>query len=877
MQVPGIDNTPTISTNVPGVQFPMRGAAQAGEMISHAGEGLSRGVEAGAEVYDEVQRAHDISTAALAHTQDSVSESKSREQLVLNSPDGFVHDPFDGNIVTNRDGSQKTIAQQYWEDADIRYQDRQQNMTPRAAAMYRAKMQEVIGSNTMRLQNEGIIKQADSSEQKVQNVKDIYSKDFDRAFVPDVSAYYGGSQNEDGSVKQYPSAQKFFDAVQGTTLLREQLGNVQGKKGLFGAQEIPALKQSDAAELADHWLTSGKQDLIESSGSRAALHQNLKDAASTSVMQIHSMLDIVDGKDPESMRRAQSGLPTINSSLTPDLIHKWKNDLLGMIPAAKEVDKSEYELQKNQLDDFAKGVRSLDQFAGSALLQKTLLAGGGLGLTPAERVKDLSSAFSSAIMASAVTQTTGISSPESKRQAVAQVLQEGQKHWVQLAQMVGEHNTQGFAEAITAEASKQVAAKLQEDEHQMRQDPMKYMAGIKEGPQGPGGSPGYNNKTAHDIQNKLDPNTDPSLFSIFKPMPGGKSVIEAAQATANNGYARMFGAKADVAILQKNQFEDQAKRLVGSNDPRMITNYFSQLENQKGMTASEKEGYILDLVNKGGLPQTYADALNLKTSAEREARWASLQAGPPAMPEGLKDKDVEQYSRQENKSLFSFLDLKYGPNSPEARTARNTYDKSWQDDFKQGVNRGMSEGDAKNYANAQRDKTTGSIGVVGAKHDFFGTGWLHWGSTGPQVPVEFGSNKYTDQQQQNIKDTLLYHQSKENLSKYKFVTPPGALPPNDNAPSDAERIANTASMWRKVGGGWRLQTQELDKENRPTGISQDVQFYGADHKPRYFDVPEKQAIVGPPQGAAKAVAPATVLKNPIDRRIQNEMNRTMGK
>lgn len=852
--VPGLDAAPQISQNVPGVQFPFRQEfGRQGQSLEHVGESIENAASTGGQIYDEIQRQHDISTSTLASAQASVEHAQMREKIQQSSPDGFAYDE-DGAPIKDRMGNQVSIAQKYWEDADVSSQNYQDSLSPRAAAMFRQSMQHTIVDNTEKLQNEGMRLQAQSSEQRITATKDTYSKDFMRSIVPDTSPYYTGPQQEDGSTKQYPSAQKLYDAIAASQLARQQMGPVQGKPGFYGPTEVEALKKGDAEELTDNWLTAAKTDLIESQGSRAKLHQALKDGSSTALGQINSLLDIVEGKDPQSMKRSSTdpALPTVNSSLTPAQIEKWRNDLLGMIPAAKEVDKSEYELQKQQLGDFAHGVKNLDQFTNSALFQKTLHAGAGIGLTDADRVKDLSSAFSTAVVASAMSATESINSPEAKRQAATANLQDAMKRWPQVAQMLGEKNTEGFGEAIMAQASKEVAAKLQEDERKMREDPVKYMQSMREGPQGPGGTPQYRNGMSHAIENRLDPSVDPSLFSIFKPMSNGKSVITNAQVTANNGYSRMFGSKADVSILSKEQFQDQAKRIVNSNDPRLITSYFKQLD-ATPLSAEHKEAFIQDLVHKGGLPQTYADALNLKTPAEREARWASLQAGAPAMPDGMSERTVQQYSYDNNKSLYSFLDRKYGPNSPEARTARNTYDKSWQDDFKQAVGRGMGESDAQSYANGQRDKTTGSIGIVGAQHNFFG--W-HWGSVGAQVPVEFGSNNYTPDQQQRIRDTLLFAQSKESLSKFKFVPPPGALPKNDNAPSDAENIANKASLWRRIGGGWRLQYQEVDKNNLPTGISQDVQFYGHDGKPRYYDVPDRTALAGPPAGAPASVPPS---------------------
>jgi hypothetical protein len=855
-QVPGLDGaTPQLSQNVPGVQFPFRQEfGREGAAYEHLGESIEGAAHTGAEIYDEIQRQHDISTSSLAFTQATVRHAQMRDDIAMSSPDGLVHDPDNNEVLQNPDGSQKTIAQQYWDHADKDYQDTQQGMTPRAAAMFRQVMQKDISENTQKLQNEGMRLQAQNSDQKLQQIKDTYSKDFDRSFVPSANPYYTGSM-QDGTTREYPSAQKFFDAIQNTQLTRQQMGPIQGKNGLYGPSEVEALKKGDGQELANNWLTSAKQDLMEINGSRAALHNQLKDASSTSSMQIRSLMDIVNGRDPESMRRAGRKLPTINSALSPDQIHHWNEALLGMIPAAKSVDKSEYELQKNQLTESAKSAQSLDQFFGSPLFQKTTLMGSGIGLTDAERVKDLAPIVSQAVTSVALSSVGGISSTDAKRQAATAVLKDAEKRWPQLAGMIGEKNTDGFGQAITSEANKQVAAKLQEDASQMKSDPMKYMAGIKEGPQGPGGTPAYKSPMAHAIEERLDPRKDPSIFSIFKPMSGGKSVMESAQATANNGYARMFNSKSDVSILQEDQFKDQASRLKNANDPHLITSYFNQL-NQQRLTPAEKENYINDLVHKGGLPQTYVDALNLTTPTEREAVWAKLLSKPAELPEGLSQKQLDQSFSEHNKALAAYEDRKYGPNSSFSRTMMDTYRHSWQEDVKQAMHRGMQETDAYAYADDQRDKTTGAIGTVGAQHDFFGTGLIHWGTVGPQVPVEYGSNKFNDAQKQKINDSLLYAQSKDTLKNYHIAPAPGQLPLNDNAPTDASRVASTASFWRRVGHAWRLQTMEMDSNNRPTGNSQDVWVYGKDTQAHPYEVSEDSALAGPPADFKQHAVPS---------------------
>lgn len=848
--VPGLDsNTPQFSESVPGVQFPFRQEfGKEGAGFQHLGENIQRGAGEAAGIYDEVQRQHDISTSSKSYTDATVAHSQQLQQLKLTSPDGFVHDPDTGEIIKNSDGGQRTIAHEYWDWADQDYQARQRDMSPRAAAMFRSQMQGEIGGNTRVLQNASLKLQAESADQSVETNMTTLARANDTNPWDNNHPYYPEKQ-ADGSVLLRGNTDKINDQLRLLKLQTMQQGPTKDatgelKAGVYNPIQVNALAAQRLSTHAESWTQSTLTDILENDGPR-----NKKNHISTTALQqIYGLRDIVEGKDAQSQRAEAQGLPTVHSSLTADQIDKWRAKLDAIRPEAMDVDKSEYRTTLKLLNDSAHNVTNVKQFVASPLFQHALHSGGALELTPEERTGDLVESFSQAAMSSAVSKTNSLSSIGTKQALVNRELESAKGLFPQLAQTLGVKDTQGFGDAIVAKTKAAINQKLNEEDRQFRSDPMGFAASFRPGPQGAGGAGDSRNPTARAVEDRL--NQDPSLFAVFKPLVGGKSVFEASQAAAENVYSRGFGPKADVSAFQKGQFEDQKNRLLGTRDPQQIESYFQQL-NKQNVSPVQKEAYLQQLVKVGGLPQPYIDVLQLKTAPERAARWSSLLAGSTPMQDwakhqnGESEKTVFQLSQKNNADLYSFIDRKFGPNSPEATTAKNNYDQSWQADYANARKRNMDRTDAQAWANEQRDKTKSNVGVVGAQHDFLGI--FHWGTAGTQVPVEYGRTDLGDAQKKTIQGNLLRFQSEGELSKYKFVPVPGASAHNPNAPTDAKWVADHAFLWERIPGGYRLRVQEMSKGGSPTGSSQRVQVLGKDGKPHYYDVQDRDALAS--QGA----------------------------
>ena len=127
------------------------------------------------------------------------------------------------------------------------------------------------------------------------------------------------------------------------------------------------------------------------------------------------------------------------------------------------------------------------------------------------------------------------------------------------------------------------------------------------------------------------------------------------------------------------------------------------------------------------MPQTYIDALNLKTPAERAARWSNLMAGSTPMqawakkqPEVSRPKHSPSFRRPEtSKDLYAIVDRRFGQNSPPSHRGEKLLRPVLAGvRLRQRAHEGHGTARrAIEQANQMRRKTTGSAGIVGAQHN----------------------------------------------------------------------------------------------------------------------------------------------------------------
>jgi hypothetical protein len=456
--VPGLDSTPQLSENVPGVQFPFRQEfGKVGEALQGVGESIAHtGAKVG-EIYDEVQRQHDISTSSKNYVDAGIAHAQQLQNLKLTSPDGFIHDQNTGEVIQNSDGSQRTISQEYWDYADKDYQDRQDTMSPRAAAMFRQQMQPEIGQNTKIMQNTQMQLQHDDSLNSLKQNQTTLARDNDRTPYPDQNAYYQQA-NADGSMNLRPSTDKISDQLRTLQVQIAQKGPVNNAPGAFTPGEVHNLTTSTLSEHSDSWMRSAVTDVLENDTPRDKKNK----ISTTAVQQVLNLRDIVEGKDPQSQQALQKNMPTVNSTLNAAQIDKWRDQLNGMLDGAKKIDRSDYDFQLQQMKDFSKSGKldTPDKLFGSPQFQYLVHAADPLGLTPEEQLKNFSDIFTNAAGSSYGGASFDLSSDASKRTQIMNKIDAYAKAWPQYGQMLGAKFTGTMADALKSEVTKGALSKL---------------------------------------------------------------------------------------------------------------------------------------------------------------------------------------------------------------------------------------------------------------------------------------------------------------------------------------------------------------------------------------------------------------------------------
>ena len=925
-QVPKSEGEPQFQTGgLPGIQYPYRGEfGRMGASVEKLSQGIDKASMTISEISSEVQRQHDIATSSIGHAQGVLDEADEVEKAKLSSPDGLVHDPITGE-TQDYNGHPMTIADQYAQNADQRYQAWQIGKTPGAKEMFAAKMQPQLTNNTLILRNYGLSLQAEFAKNAGSVVADTVGRDFHTKFVPDEMPYYsgpatpsklegpvgsggpedqtgvndlvgkqgapaqgtGGPQDLSGGTKQWPSQQKFLAGLARIQQTVQQLGPVQGKLGSMGQPEVDVQKKILTARTTWEWFMSGMDDLTNAQGSRQALHQQAKDASSTAFMQLHSMSDIVNGKDPESMANQAAGRPSWNSSATPEQIIKANQIIQERIPATREVDKAEYNMLIGQNLMNAHNVKDLDAFEHSGLLQRQIMAGNALGIPPAEQVEKMAPILAAMYHSKMENDLGRISSTAQQTAYMGRMMQDLKIRTPRIYAAMGYTNSAEMGQALGNKVLPEFANKIAANDAAIKKDPMGYAGGYVPGVVNSQGMPETRNPVRRGLEDRLAQSQ--SAMELFKPAsPGSNSTVwETLQKNANLDGGTML-VHGTAPNLSNAAFENQAKLVKNLKDPAMISEYFKALGNQRGSDA-EKENFQTALVEQGKLPQTYLDVLNLETPAEREASWARLGAGAAPIPAGFNDPKGTQLNADavsHSEAIARFLNVKYGVNATIARRTLQVYQNSWKESVKQAgaPGRDMSYADAMDFADHEREVTTGDVGNVGARAHFPVIGF-DIGSSGPQVPLEFGRPTrpgpptFSDEEKKNIQDMLLYAQT-DGLKLMKIAPVPGALPANPNAnPSTSgedfagvkpsgnlatdkaaadkaaairgqrEFYASRPAIWKRADGGYRIFVNETNDTGRLTGRNVPMQVVGTDGKNHYVDVTEAAALAGRPKTA----------------------------
>lgn len=840
--VPGVldNNVPQFSSQVPGMSLPNRREfGQEGQALEGLGEGVQHAARAGAEIYDEIQRQSDISTASKSYVASGVSHAQKLQELKLTSPDGFVRDPDTNEIVKNANGSQRTIGQEYWDWADNDYLSKQRDMTPRAAAMFRQHMQVEIGNNTRTLQNDQLVLQRHASDGDVKQSMATLGRDNDRSPYPDQNPYYQ-DQREDGSINLRGNTDKINDQLRTLKLWTTQQGPADGKVGMYNPAQVQELTAKRLSEHSDSWVRSAVTDILENDTPRD--HKNR--VSTTAVQQVHNLRDVIEGKDPQSMRSQAKGLPTVNSTLTSEQADKWRSQLNSMLDGAKKIDKSDYELHLQQMKDATRNgqYQNFDSLVRSPEFNYLMHAAQPLGMTPEQQVKDMSDIFGNAAKTAGHAGVSDLTSDATKRDQISKNLDSFEKGFPQYASMLGVNFTGDMGKAVLGEAKKTAYSQLEEENRQFKDDPAKFAAGL---------ASGANNQprslTMKGVEDKLY--SDPSIFAPMKPMANGKPVITSAIREMKKIGSMGFGQGYEPNYLSKEAYEGWAGKIERSGNPEQVESMFQQLQK----TAGQDSATVMDqLVKVGKLDPRYQTAQNLPTSQARIAAYSDIMSKGAAIEAYTKSEggetagEVWKKAQKENQDLIDYNNRRFGADSPESSKAIRTLNQTWASKYSAAMGvKGTTQSDAAKAANEAVRAQISPIANVQAQHNWFG--W-HWGGTGPASRVQFSRPDLAPDQQQTIQQNLLKAQSAEELAKYSLAPAPVSQGAYDfNKKLDAKWVAEHPFIWypavNKNGEKvYRMQYQGMNADGSPNGTGYDVKTLGFGGHPVPYEVKESDAL-----------------------------------
>jgi hypothetical protein len=306
--VPNVQfETPQTNLNVPGVQAPFtREFGKIGGAAEEAGAQIENSTQQLSEKLLHLQALDASSTAVAA---DKLAASQKMTQLKLSSPDGLVRDQS-GELAKNQDGTPRTIANEFYDWSNERYQNAQANMpSGMSQRLYREHMlgyysdqTALMGGHVQRMQVE-----ADQQRQSLQVQK--YQDD----------------------LVSNPSMENLY------SYLSDVQRNNNSRVGLvYNATEAQAQTQK-AYEMLSGSMMKGVAEGV--------LDQKKMGDPKTYMQGIRNWLDVIDGKDKLSADRRTAGLPVVADIMDPTQKAAIRNHLISLQANASAQDRQDGDMK----------------------------------------------------------------------------------------------------------------------------------------------------------------------------------------------------------------------------------------------------------------------------------------------------------------------------------------------------------------------------------------------------------------------------------------------------------------------------------------------------------------------------------------------------
>lgn len=829
------DQPALMSTQVPGVNFPFRQEfGKVGQGLERIGESVQNDAVQGKEVYNEVQRQEAISQADNASVQHKLWSDSYVRDLKISSPDGLIHQDGDQTQgpVQNPDGTPRTITQEFWDESNKRYQADQDNMSPMAAAMYRQRMLPEIGARASILNNDAYQMRLAAADQSRAASNEGVFKEFDAAPSDQT---YGTSR---------PDLNKFSDYAQSATLDLARQGGVldpttgQFKGGLRNQIEIGSLQQKQLNEYGARWMEASLTKIMEEkAGNGPHMSQD-----------IQNLLDVVRGKDPQSVAFQQAGKVTPATALSAEQRLIYEDRLLKMAPSAQSIDMSEFDLMKKGYESAAaQGKYPLGQTNSSRTnLMNWMDAFEKSGQwNTADRIKsmgDITAAEGKGMLAG---QTFDLQ-PQASQHALTERTSESALHQLQQeAQMRGMTWTADIGNQVANEVRAKGIENVNKIEAEKQKDFPGFMAGEDSFGMGKPRS-GIANQVAHldwtnpaAIQKSgLIPQYLNQMSKIYSANYGTN--MDNWRPISKDNSMSLGAAMSNMSPTQQGQAIDNLKAAYGKAFPNLMDTLIQD------NALNTKNSQSADWKFVGSIPTVQGRVAQLSamqgTQVTRELYEAKFQ--------GDKWEDLRSRVAKAWQPDIDVI-VKASPLNIDQRAyAASILNKATNAVAQMRSQTGGSLDEAIQNSKAEAFKGYPTVETVGNHQTLFG--WQTPFVKGPQVPVAFSSN-LSDTQKGVIKQNLGSLMTEQGL-KTAGVAPPAAAPGAPNFSEHfhkmaADNITSINHVNSKDGPGYTIDYQGVNADGRPNG--QVLHMMDAKGNKKFF--PESDLLV--PRNAATAPLP----------------------
>lgn len=621
-EIPGFDQTPKFSSQVPGVTFPMRGAGEAGEEIERAGHEIGQGGAEFGRLLTNIQDIHDTATAQNAATQAQVQMGQVSRNLSQSSGDGYSRDS-NGNLIDdpNTPGQSRTIAHDAWDQSDQIYMNMQHTMTDNAAAKFREIMIPHMGLVTREMQGIVAKKQVENTEFQAQQQLQTKGQDLlQMPFIPGADSY--NDKFDNGAINIRPSQAKIIQALNDQTKIR------MGMSSLNPLQQQEGLK-ADNSILSEHGMAGLFNSAIESNPEK----KFQKAVPQTTLQGIQNLKDMIRGIDPESMANQAAGKQTIHTAMAPDRQNSWLEKLDAFHDQALAIDKHDMELQMKLIHDKAeaggyqnKGKQAgLDAYFQSPEVQHVLGMASAQGVSSAEVESGLVSGMQAAFNSGLPSGTDLL--PMSKAIGlVSKRTQDSMKAFEQNGQMISLPYLQGMGAAVIGNASNAAISRVKKQDEDFHKDPADYFKQPADGQSIANGIK-FRDSVVVNAEDQL--NRDPSYMGLLKKSATGKSITETLAERQTINQRLKGGQGFDPIFLSKSTSENQANLIkeAGKNNAGGVDNFLQQL-----VVTPHGPQMLHQLVTVGGLPPQFEAAVgNLSSASARREMIQEGSNGPLAL------------------------------------------------------------------------------------------------------------------------------------------------------------------------------------------------------------------------------------------------------